>query len=92
MKALTHSTIDRQNILDNRFALEKIQEYIGLTGMLFEGEYKFTTQMVADFYGVRSVFVSPNPKGFLKPLGFKKPTKPQKPTKRKSTRKPQHHG
>lgn len=52
MKDLTNSNIDRQNILNNRFALEKIQEYIGLSGMLFEGEYKFTTQMVADFYGV----------------------------------------
>ena len=52
MKDLTNSNIDRQNILNNRFALEKIQEYIGLPGMLFEGEYKFTTQMVADFYGV----------------------------------------
>ena len=52
MKDLTNSNIDRQNILNNRFALEKIQEYIGLPGMLFEGEYKFTTQMVAAFYGV----------------------------------------
>ena len=52
MKDLTNSNIDRQNILNNRYALEKIQEYIGLPGMLFEGEYKFTTQMVADFYGV----------------------------------------
>ena len=52
MNDLTNSNIDRQNILNNRFALEKIQEYIGLPGMLFDGEYKFTTQMVADFYGV----------------------------------------
>ena len=52
MKDLTNSTIDRQNILNNRFALEKIQEYIGIPGMLFEGEYRFTTQMVAEFYGV----------------------------------------
>lgn len=52
MKDLTNSNIDRQNILNNRFALKKIQEYVGLLGMIFEGEYKFTTQMVADFYGV----------------------------------------
>ncbi|HNY62112.1 MAG TPA: hypothetical protein PLH70_00245 [Bacteroidales bacterium] len=52
MKDLTNSNIDRQNILNNRFALEKIQEYIGVSGLFFEGEYKFTTQMVADFYGV----------------------------------------
>ena len=52
MKDLTNSNIDRQNILNNRFVLEKIQEYVGLTGMLFEGEYRFTTQMIANFYGV----------------------------------------
>jgi len=52
MKNLTNSNVERQNILNNRFALEKIQDYIGISGMLFEGEYRFTTQMIADFYGV----------------------------------------
>jgi len=52
MKDLTNSNIERQNILNNRFALQKIQKYVGITGMLFEGEYKFTTQMIANFYGV----------------------------------------
>lgn len=52
MKDLTNSNIDRQNILNNRFALEKIQEFIGLPGMLFDGEYKFTTQMVTDFFNI----------------------------------------
>ena len=52
MKDLTNSNIDRQNILNNKFALAKIQEFIGLPWMLFEGEYKFTVQMVADFYGI----------------------------------------
>ena len=32
-KDLTNSDIDRQNILNNRFALERIQEYIGFTGI-----------------------------------------------------------
>jgi hypothetical protein len=49
MKDLTNSNIDRQNILNNRFSLEKIQNYIGLPGIRFEGEYKYTTQMVADY-------------------------------------------
>ena len=52
MKDLTTSNIDRQNILNNRFAVEKVQSQIGVTGMLFNGEYLFTKQMVADFYGV----------------------------------------
>ncbi len=51
-KDLTNSDIDRQNILNNRFALERIQEYIGFTGIFFEEEYKFTKKMVADFYEV----------------------------------------
>ena len=52
MKDLTNSNIARQNILNNRYALERVQEYIGFPGMLFEGEYRFTTKMVADFYEV----------------------------------------
>ncbi|MDK2978674.1 MAG: hypothetical protein PWP52_1388 [Bacteroidales bacterium] len=52
MDKLTNSTIERQNILNNKFALERIQEYVGLPGMLFEGEYRFTKQMVADFFEV----------------------------------------
>ncbi|MBE9467505.1 MAG: hypothetical protein IMY72_04170 [Bacteroidetes bacterium] len=41
MKDLTNSNIDRQNILNNRFAIERIQEYIGLPGMLFKDEYRY---------------------------------------------------
>ncbi len=42
MKDLTNSNIDRQNILNNRFAIMRIQEYIGLPCMLFKDEYRFT--------------------------------------------------
>lgn len=52
MKDLTVSAIDRQNILNNKQALENIQSYIGITGMLFQGEYKFTRQQIADFYAI----------------------------------------
>lgn len=52
MNDLTSSNIERQNILNNSYALERIKEYIGLPGMLFEGEYRFTTKMVADFYEI----------------------------------------
>ncbi len=52
MKDLTNSNIERQNILNNRYAVKAIQEYFGLTGMLFEGEYRFTKSMVTDFYEV----------------------------------------
>lgn len=52
MNDLTKSNIERQNILNNKYALERVQEYVGLPGMLFEGEYRFTKQMVADFFEV----------------------------------------
>lgn len=52
MKDLTVSNIERQNILNNRYAIEKLQENIGFTGMFFEGEYRFTKKMIADFYEV----------------------------------------
>ena len=50
--SLTISNIERQNVLNNRFAVGKIQEHLDIEGMLFEGEYRFTKKMVADFYQV----------------------------------------
>ena len=32
MKSLTDSNIERQNILNNKYALERIQGYIGFLG------------------------------------------------------------
>ncbi|MBW6492923.1 MAG: hypothetical protein K0B15_17205 [Lentimicrobium sp.] len=52
MKDLTNSDIARQNILNNHYALVQIQEYIGLPGMLFDGEFRFTKEMVAGFFEI----------------------------------------
>jgi hypothetical protein len=52
MKDLTNSTVERQNILNNKYALQRIQDYIGFSGMLFEEEYRFTTNMVAEFFHI----------------------------------------
>ena len=52
MNDLTVSNIERQNILNNKYAVERVQESLGVTGMEFEGEYRFTKKMVADFYEV----------------------------------------
>jgi len=52
LKDLTNSNIERQNILNNKYALQRIQEYIGFTGMFFEGEYRFTKEMVVEFFNV----------------------------------------
>lgn len=52
-KELTKSGIDRQNVLNNKFAIEKIQEHLGeLNGMLFDDELKFTFSQIVEFYGV----------------------------------------
>ena len=40
-KDLTMSAVDRQNILNNKIAIENIQEYIGVSGMFFKDEYRF---------------------------------------------------
>lgn len=52
MNDLTVSKIERQNVLNNKYALANIQNSLGITGMLFEDEYRFTKKMVADFYEV----------------------------------------
>lgn len=52
MNDLTISNIERQNVLNNRYAVDALQENLGFTGMFFEGEYRFTKKMVADFYKV----------------------------------------
>lgn len=51
-KDLTSSNIDRQNILNNQFALSEIQKAANLKGIVFEGRLRFTKDMVAEFYDV----------------------------------------
>ena len=48
MKDLTVSVIDRQNILNNNQAVENIQKYLGIEGMLFNGEYKYVELKMED--------------------------------------------
>lgn len=52
MRDLTQSAVDRQNILNNPQAVERIQTFVGLTGLMYQGEYLFTSRMVADFFDV----------------------------------------
>lgn len=51
-KDLTVSTIDRQNILNNRYALEKLEEHLALGGLLWRGEAVFTKPQVAELLDV----------------------------------------
>ena len=52
MNNLTTSEIARQNVLNNKYALEEIQKAIGLQGIIFEGELKFTKQQLSSFFEV----------------------------------------
>lgn len=52
MKDLTISNIERQNVLNNRFAIEAIKEQLGLEAMFFNGQYWLTKKMVADYYEI----------------------------------------
>jgi hypothetical protein len=49
---LSDSEIDRRNILNNPYALEAIQKEVGLVGIKFNSEYKFTVRQAAQFYEV----------------------------------------
>lgn len=51
-KDLTTSAIDRQNILNNPEVLVTIQEQLGISGMLYENEYRFTTAQIAEYFDV----------------------------------------
>jgi len=51
-KDLTSSDIERQNILNNKYAVATIQKYVGIPTIEFEGKYWLTKKMVADFFEV----------------------------------------
>lgn len=52
MKDLTSSNIDRQNVLNNPLVLSNLKDYLGIPGMLFQEEYKYTKQEISDFYQI----------------------------------------
>lgn len=47
---LTTSNVARQNILNNQYALSEVEKVIGLKGVIFEGEIKFTKSQIASFF------------------------------------------
>ncbi|BBE18575.1 CiaB protein [Aquipluma nitroreducens] len=51
-KDLTSSGVARQNILNNTYALQEIQKAVGMEGVLFENEYRFTKKQLAQFFEV----------------------------------------
>jgi hypothetical protein len=51
-KDLTNSSIDRQNILNNPYALTEIEKAAGIQGIPFEGKTVLLKEQVADFFEV----------------------------------------
>lgn len=51
-KELTNSQIARQNVLNNRYAVDEIQKAIGLKCVCFENEFWLTRSQIATFYEV----------------------------------------
>lgn len=49
---LTTSSVDRQNVLNNPYALDTIQKALDLPALEFEGERYMTRRQVADFFEV----------------------------------------
>lgn len=51
-KDLTASPLDRQNILNNPYALEKLEDHLGLGGTFYGGELLFTKHQLVEIFGV----------------------------------------
>jgi hypothetical protein len=49
---LTNSSLARQNILNNKYAVQEIQNAVGVQGVLYEQEYRFTKRQIADFFEI----------------------------------------
>jgi len=51
-KDLTNSSLERQNILNNPYALQEIQKATKITGVVFEGSLRLTKEQVSSFFDV----------------------------------------
>lgn len=51
-KDLTNSDVHRNNILNNRFALEELEKEVAYPGISFEGEFRYTKKQMALFFDI----------------------------------------
>lgn len=51
-KSLTRSQVSRQNILNNKFAMQDLQNEIGLQGVVFQNELKFSKKQIASYFSI----------------------------------------
>lgn len=58
MADLTVSAIDRQNILNNKYAIQAIESHLDFGGLTFENELVFTKQQLASLYEVSNATIA----------------------------------
>jgi hypothetical protein len=58
-KDLTTSNVDRQNILNNQYALAEIEKAVNVTGIVFEGKMIFFKEQVDDFFEAQNKIDAP---------------------------------
>ncbi|NBC05007.1 MAG: DNA-binding protein [Bacteroidetes bacterium] len=51
-KDLTTSNVHRKNILNNKYALQEIEQEVAFPGILFEGSLRYTKRQIAQFYDI----------------------------------------
>lgn len=54
IKDLTNSSIERKNILNNKYAIMEVYKNVGFYGIMFDKKYRFTKFQVANFFEVDS--------------------------------------
>jgi hypothetical protein len=52
MKDLTNSTVARQNILNNNYAIGEIQNAVGIEGIVFDNQFRFLKSQIASFFEI----------------------------------------
>ena len=52
MKDLTNSTVARQNILNKNYAIEEIQNAVGIEGIVFDNQFRFLKSQIASFFEI----------------------------------------
>ncbi len=52
IKDLTNSSIERKNILNNKYAIREIYTNVGFYGIMFENKYRFTKLQLANYFEV----------------------------------------
>jgi len=58
---LTTSPVDRQNILNNQFAVTEIQKASQIQGIHFEGAVRLVKEQIANFFEVDARILTYNP-------------------------------